>query len=935
MPSLLNELQLQRIENVHGGFLYQHLYAVAIILSWSAVGWQSVEIERDEDIEVCLPESRLYIQVKKRAGNLTFGDIADVLNRFELLRSEHLSGAREGAPECWIISNAEPGADLTKRLSEEWPRDVFLLTPRGRPAARESLPSPGAGLLQMLEICVRLSGQVPHSTLQAETLVWKLAALSQWLASGAAGRDHTLGVGELKPLLEQLISQLQSLPEPLSDYRPQENEPAYETEDSVRLITGFSGAGKTSWVAELGTHTSSATLYFDVADLPSASIPAALARELAAFVLPEGSQERKQILLPGVSGLQSLRLIDRYVAEHALPLRVVLDNAHRVEDQLLADIVRTVQGLKWIVVAQDWPGGEYLATVSRARVEALRGWSRDTIAQEATSFGCSGSIEDFQWIHDLTGGLPLFIRDACRLCREGYGGVLDSYLQDLSAHVTLQISSQEVIVSQVFGRLSSDAQSLASLLSIFTVPFHREVVLSISARSLRLTRTEAARQLRSLSSWGILRFSAGGDLFVHDSFKLLIDQRMSALAENVVMEAREALYQIVWNDRSGGGPEKFRLLSRLALETKRITELVDMLANSAEIVTEFGLQNEMAGLLGRASVDESLSPLDRFWAEDTLTYWALQSKDLGLARGRFANMKSLMGLFTPSESESVALLTKDLLISGQDGNLAQLRASFKAAIAACPNAVARRVVTYNYARGLLSCRRPELALEIAKGLVDEYYSLLGIGMGDVLLKRLSETAAKIKDLDENYEEVKRLADCLDLQGSAAHGAGMVLPFAKLHAHKFYIITSSFSSAVRVGMDYVDELLGTIGDALCARSFIEQFLLTIVHEQKMLGELVPVSCLYAVVLAHCGEFELATQTLREMGPYTVEGTAQAHEYATQTALIERIRKGEVRLSKRRVSLQAPARQERAHQGKVGRNVKCPCESGLKYKKCCGR
>ena len=68
------------------------------------------------------------------------------------------------------------------------------------------------------------------STLQPETLALKLAAQVQYLATGEAGHEHTLKAQELQPLLEQLISQLQALPEALEDYRPQENEPTYQSE---------------------------------------------------------------------------------------------------------------------------------------------------------------------------------------------------------------------------------------------------------------------------------------------------------------------------------------------------------------------------------------------------------------------------------------------------------------------------------------------------------------------------------------------------------------------------------------------------------------------------------------------------------------------------------------------------------------------------------
>ena len=183
-------------------------------------------------------------------------------------------------------------------------------------------------------------------------------------------------------------------------------------------------------------------------------------------------------------------------------MTIVFDNAHRVATDAMVELVRSMRNARWIVLAQDWPGSELFLTSTGARVEVLSGWSRDTIAQEATSIGCYGSIEDFQLLHDLTGALPLFVRDARRICKEAYRGNISAYVADLSSHVSIHTTSQEVIVSQVLERLTEDTRAFTALLAIFTVPFHRDVVLQVTAPALRLTRTQAARELRVLHSWG-------------------------------------------------------------------------------------------------------------------------------------------------------------------------------------------------------------------------------------------------------------------------------------------------------------------------------------------------------------------------------------------------------------------------------------------------
>jgi len=50
--------QLERIESVHRGLLYQHLYAAGCLLCAPGAGVITAHVERDEDVEVTLPDQR-------------------------------------------------------------------------------------------------------------------------------------------------------------------------------------------------------------------------------------------------------------------------------------------------------------------------------------------------------------------------------------------------------------------------------------------------------------------------------------------------------------------------------------------------------------------------------------------------------------------------------------------------------------------------------------------------------------------------------------------------------------------------------------------------------------------------------------------------------------------------------------------------------------
>lgn len=259
---LLDPAQLVRIEAVHRGFLYQHLYTVQCLLSARSFSAKRVEVENDEDVEVQFDGRRVYVQVKYRKGTLAWNDIEEALTRFGELRSAHEKGDRDGKPAFVIASNAAPNGPLAAKLSaSDWPVDVSIDWPAADPDTR-MLPAPKASLLEAAEAAYQMAEGLPFSTLAPETLVWKLAGLVSLAATGEEkALDHSFDVGELPGLFEQMVLQLQDLPLPPSPYRVQEHEPELLTGERVRLIVGYSGAGKTSWLAQSAQHSLETLVY--------------------------------------------------------------------------------------------------------------------------------------------------------------------------------------------------------------------------------------------------------------------------------------------------------------------------------------------------------------------------------------------------------------------------------------------------------------------------------------------------------------------------------------------------------------------------------------------------------------------------------------------------------------------------------------------------
>jgi hypothetical protein len=200
-----------------------------------------------------------------------------------------------------------------------------------------------------------------------------------------------------------------------------------------------------------------------------------------------------------------------------------------------------------------------------------------------------------------------------------------------------------------------------------------------------------------------------------------------------------------------------------------------------------------------------------------------------------------------------------------------------------------RVARYTYAVGLHFCDEDQRVVDITTDLVREYYEVLGIELSDVLGKNLGPMAAKLGDLVAKGDDIKHLADCLDLQARALLDLGRESRLCRLHAHKFYLLAEAPSSAVKVGQDFVDECLGVRSDPEGARQFLEGNLLPVVHEKQLLSYLVPVSCQYAVVLAYCGQGSVAAGLFARWSRSPYRGHLAKQNTLQQCALTEDILK----------------------------------------------
>ena len=939
-PEVVDRDQLQRIEATHRGFLYQHLYGARCLLLSGGQGVTAIVVEGDEDLEIVRPDVRTYVQVKMRRETLGWSDIEDAVERFSAYRALHATGQRAGRAEFVIASNARPGPALLARLQgDAWPQDIRLDWPAGPAPTDPVTPAPPAGLAEAMTQCRQLAAGLPFAMLAPETLVWKLAGVVMLAAAGGAPRDdHAFSGEELAALFEQLAVQLQDFPAPPAAYRAQLNEPALLDGEPVRLITGYSGAGKTAWVAQAAQHVVGTAAYFNVADIPGPALASNLARDLAARIHGQKGG-LGQVLLPGASGLEILQALSREQTRANDIVTVVLDNVHYPSAADLAAAVRAAPGLRFVLLGQ--PGGstQELAARLQAPAEALAGWSPDTIAAEAAAAGCRADAAACQALLELTGGLPLYVQNAVAIAAAEYGGALADFCADLARQTHSVETAQELILARIVDSLPDGARTTLAALSLSDIPLERKEVVQLIAATFGLTEPAINGHLRRLRTAGAVEVFGGDRLKVHDAIRVLGRARLTDLGAATVAKAHEALRDVLsasleanWEYR------KLGLYLLMLAETGEIKTLVQF--GTDELFHEMGLWPIIRPYLETAAASDEVDAESRFWALDGIVFNDMRVGEEG-ADGHIALMKSLVEDHDLGVEERLAVGMKEMNIRARAGDAAGVRRLMTSVAADLkPTPAHRRIFRYNAAVALLQLGEFAAVEDEAADLIDEYYGVLGITPADVMGRNPDKLRPLLKKTPTLTDDLKHLADTLDVYAKAVTAQRRAPGLARIHAMKFYDLSQSPESTFRLGQDLADEFVER-NDFIGAREVFETNLLPMLQNLKLASYIIPVRSQYAVVLGYCGEFDAADAEMARLAPYEAGlSPAGQGELQAQRRLIADLRRfgpppqWQLPAGAPRTGEDLRGALSSIRQGKIGRNAPCPCGSGKKFKKCHG-
>lgn len=938
--STLDPAQEIRIEAVHRGYLYQHLYAAACLLTSGQTGATSVVVERDEDIELVTPAGRTYIQVKTRGQAIMPSDINSALDRFDVLRQEHAQGRRPGRATFMVVVNRALGpklADLVR--SGKLAGDVNILWP-GREVndALGQLPPAWSGIDEAVSWCVDRAATVPLAMLAPDSLVWKLAGRVQAAAAGESPHaDHTFVIPELASLFDQILIQLQDFPAPPEQYRPQENEPQIDSSSRVRIVSGFSGAGKTAWASQAATFSSHNCAYFDCSETPGEALALSLVRELAAKLAGAGSDAVRKVLLPGATGVESLRQLDIYLKNEGLTPIVVLDNVHRLSAESLKRMVEATSTLRFVLLAQ--PLGtlpEIEAILSLTR-EPLNGWGVDDVAAAASAWGCRGDAATMRRLKTLTAGMPLFVRSAATIAREEYGGRIDQMCDAVNALTNLTQTAQEVILAKVFNAFPVAAQRTIAVLALSDIGLLPAEINKLLDASLEMDERAVAGVIRALRAAGVVEIYGNKEIRLHDAIRVVGDQHLAGMPAEVTSRARVALKDLLVEaferDRNTA---RFSLYTRLLLATGDIKTLVDLIGE--EMFHEMGVAVEVWHGLEALVASDASDPEQLYWALDGLAFSDMKLGRMDRLAPRLAAMEQLINSGVLGEDEVMSFLMKRMHHFASQGDEDGVLRAINELHSRLPDKPAhQRVFLYNAAAALFRLGRFETAMEVVEQVIDETFAVLGIRPQQVLGAKNEALWKLINKPGLDHADIKRLADALELKAMAAGRMQGFVPLARIHAMKFYNIAGAIDSLIRVGQDLADEFVAR-RDFVGAREVLEQYVMPVVVDNQLLNRHLEVRAQYAVVLAYCGLYSEAEREMDRLQAYEAGLTTDGRmTLGKQRRLITEIKANPIpqwRPGERPLAVR-PGTPISAGV-KVGRNEPCPCGSGKKFKKCgCGR
>ena len=501
-----------------------------------------------------------------------------------------------------------------------------------------------------------------------------------------------------------------------------------------------------------------------------------------------------------------------------------------------------------------------------------------------------------------------------------------------------------MILKRAFDTMPDQMKEVVAALSLADVPLSRDEASAYLQKACKLTRQNAISLLRQLPDRGAVELFSNAGIKVHDAMRLLGRAYIAGRGADHERDSRKLLSAtIIESIQKDWSIAKVALLVRLFGQLGQAKILVEFATD--ELFHEMGVWREIEPFLIAIAEDAEEDAETRLWALDGLVFNDLREGDVERGLERIDAMRALLDNNKLGSDEWLAWAMKRMLaVSGNDDVQGVMDMLAEVEERLPKSDQHHRIFRYNRALAMFKLGAYDLTLQETERLGQEYYDLLGLSPEQVIGRNPPAIRPLLPKGRDNRDDLKHLADTLDLHAQALQRSGGSSPLARIHAMKFYELAHAPQSVIRVGQDLVDDFC-VHNDFEGARDVIEKMLLPTVQALNLVSWVVPVRSQYAVVLAYAGQFDAADNEMRRLAPYEAGlSPAGKGELEDQRRLIASLRRSGPP-PQRRVVI-PPAVQEllSARNGqaapperrtKIGRNERCPCQSGRKYKHCHGR
>ncbi|MBF8766191.1 ATP-binding protein [Pseudomonas putida] len=891
----LDEAQEKRIAAVHGGFLYQHLFAVGCLLKANGSNVSDVVIERDEDVEVALADTRIYVQVKTRVEPLVPSDLNSAFDRFQQLRDQHTHGQRHGKAVFVVASNQPPGPKLSASIKrKEMSDDVHFIYPgKAIPTEIACLPACQPDLGRAIADCVKLAETVPHGVLVPESLVWKLAGKVQAAATGREDLGgYTFHTKALPALFEQILTQLQRLPALQASYLPQIDEPEFVNGERIRVICGFSGAGKTSWCAQAAIHSLEPSVYFNARETAGSALARSLTREIAGAVV-ENPYEINEIFASGASGIDSLSALDRHLEAQGIRPLVVIDNAHEISAADLQAVFGCTPHMRFILLCQPVESIQELEQLCGLHRETLQGWSLDSVAAETSRLGAKGDVKALEKVRAITAGMPLYLQNAARLAAEDYAGDLAELCEALEQQATLETTAQELILTKVYQGLAQPSQQIVMLLSMVDVAITQDELLRLMHCYAQLPAAAINAAVRTLRAHGVLEIQGNREIKLHDAMRLIGSSQSHAIDEEHLLATKRLLKDLLLTSlQQTRSHHRLRLFVRTLLDLKEQEFLIELAGE--EMFKETGLGAMLIDYLEATSTAPDLDPETRYWAVDSLFFLLHQSEDERDKSEHLALMAQLVRDNALTDRAVISYHLKSMDWMGMQGDAPGVHRAIDV-VSRLPGLTPERIPPFHYnaAVALWRVGQYPFAETYVDKAIEDYLNVLKISESWIMGRPMRDVSAFLNESSADWQAVNHLAGAYEVKAMLLKLRGINPLTYRLFAFKFFCCTQAFSSMIKTGLDAAQDMLDK-RTFEAAREMVGSNIIPLIMHAQLLGELTSARSFYAVILAYCGDLRGADKEMAALAPFrSGYSEEKRREYDFQLQLIDDIRAGRVR------------------------------------------